>query len=268
MKGVVVYIHGKGGSAEEAERYQKLFPQDSVIGFPYTSKTPWQVQEEFPLFFEGLQKEFKSVRVIANSIGAFFTLHGLKKAKIERAFLISPIVDMEKLISNMMLWASVSEQDLQEKGSIETTFGETLSMEYLVWVRNHPTFWQIPTSILYGNNDHLQGFHVVKSFAEKIGGDITVMENGEHWFHTEEQMAFLNAWILSHLDSIRKYKFPSKGRLPFDGNFLFPTSGKDQSVEGENNGIDLQSAHKHGNGKQKLCPTGIPKIVACRANNA
>ena len=26
---------------------------------------------------------------------------------------------------------------------------------------------------------------------------LTVMENGEHWFHTEEQMKFLDEWILN-----------------------------------------------------------------------
>ena len=28
-----------------------------------------------------------------------------------------------------------------------------------------------------------------------IGATLTVMENGEHWFHTKEQMDFLSDWI-------------------------------------------------------------------------
>lgn len=31
--------------------------------------------------------------------------------------------------------------------------------------------------------------------AETCGASLTVMENGEHWFHTEEQMRFLDNWI-------------------------------------------------------------------------
>ncbi len=27
------------------------------------------------------------------------------------------------------------------------------------------------------------------------GAELTVMPNGEHWFHTEEQMQFLDRWI-------------------------------------------------------------------------
>jgi len=45
---------------------------------------------------------------------------------------------MEKLITDMMQWANVSEKELKEKGLIETAFGETLSWEYLSWVRKNP----------------------------------------------------------------------------------------------------------------------------------
>ena len=33
MKRIVVYVHGKGGSAEEAGHYVPLFPGCEVIGF-------------------------------------------------------------------------------------------------------------------------------------------------------------------------------------------------------------------------------------------
>ena len=34
-----------------------------------------------------------------------------------------------------------------------------------------------------------------KSFAEELGAGLTVMESGEHWFHTDEQMKFPDDWI-------------------------------------------------------------------------
>mgnify|MGYP000096983722 FL=1 len=33
------------------------------------------------------------------------------------------------------------------------------------------------------------------NFANKIGATVTVMNHGEHWFHTEEQMNFLDKWL-------------------------------------------------------------------------
>jgi hypothetical protein len=35
----------------------------------------------------------------------------------------------------------------------------------------------------------------ITNFAKKHNASLTIMENGEHWFHTEEQMAFLDNWI-------------------------------------------------------------------------
>ena len=41
---------------------------------------------------------------MANSIGAFLSMASLDEALIDRAYFISPVVDMEKLICNMMMW--------------------------------------------------------------------------------------------------------------------------------------------------------------------
>ena len=99
------------------------------------------------------------------------------------------------LIENMMGWAGVTEAELREKGEIPTAFGEVLSWKYLCYVRSHPLNLSVPTRILYGENDNLTSYETVSAFAEKIGAPLTVMRGGEHWFHTEEQMAFLDEWI-------------------------------------------------------------------------
>lgn len=39
MKSLVIYIHGKGGNAEEANHYRSLFPEGDVVGFDYISQT-------------------------------------------------------------------------------------------------------------------------------------------------------------------------------------------------------------------------------------
>lgn len=35
----------------------------------------------------------------------------------------------------------------------------------------------------------------MSDFASKMGISLTVMNNGEHWFHTDEQMNFFDDWI-------------------------------------------------------------------------
>ena len=106
--------------------------------------------------------------------------------------LISPIVDMERLILDMLNRENISEEELRLKKVIHTSFAETLSGEYLSFARSNPIIWNIPITILYGKNDNITSFKTIIDFSEKINADLTVMENGEHWFHTEEQMLFLD----------------------------------------------------------------------------
>lgn len=102
---------------------------------------------------------------------------------------------MENLIANMMAQANVSEKELREKGEPDTSYGEKLSWKYLCYVRQNPIYWTAPTHILYGENDDLTPFETVCEFANKTGATLTVMKNGEHRFHTKEQMRFLDNWI-------------------------------------------------------------------------
>ena len=195
MKQIVIYVHGKGGTAEEAKHYQPLFAESDVIGFDYKSQNPWEAKSEFSDFYDLHSKGYDSVILVANSIGAFFSMNALAEKKISKALFISPIVNMERLITDMMIWANVTEDELCRKKEISTDFGETLSWEYLCYVRKHPIKWNIPTCILYGANDNLTSIETVSEFAEQTGAILTVMNDGEHWFHTDEQMEFLDNWI-------------------------------------------------------------------------
>ena len=154
MKNLIIYVHGKGGSAGEAEYYKMFFPNSEVVGFDYCSQTLWEAKKEFFAFFTTQRSRFEHITLVANSIGAFFGISSLDETLVDRAYLISPIVDMEKLICNMMQWSGVTEQELALT-SIET----------------------------------------VSAFAKQHHAGLTVMPGGEHWFHTEEQMQFLDHWI-------------------------------------------------------------------------
>ena len=195
MKDAVLYIHGKGGSAAECEHYRPLFPDFEVFGLDYRTFTPWETGTEIHTAVKGLKAEHENIVLIANSIGAFFSMNARIDAMIEKAFFISPIVNMEKLICDMIQWANVSEEELKSKGVIRTGFGEDLSWDYLCYVRSHPIRWEVPTQILYGGNDNLTSYETVHAFAERHNAALTVMEDGEHWFHTEKQMQFLDDWI-------------------------------------------------------------------------
>ena len=195
MKDWIVYVHGKGGSAEEAEHYKPLFPEGEVIGFDYRSQTPWEAREEFPAFFAAQRRCCRRLMLIANSIGAYFSLSALDETLVDRAYFISPVVDMEKLILDRMRRSNVTEAELAEKGEIAADFGDALSWRYLCHVREHPVSWHVPTEILYGERDALTSLETISAFARRHSAGLTVMPGGEHWFHTAEQMRFLDDWL-------------------------------------------------------------------------
>ena len=195
MKSVVLYIHGKDGTASECEHYKPLFPGCDVFGLDYQPLTPWETDGEIHSAVLKLKEKYDHIILIANSIGAFFSMDAGIDMMIEKAYFISPIVDMERLISDMMLWANITEEELKKKGVIPTSFGEELSWDYLCYVREHLLKWTAPTAILYGSKDNLTSLYTISTFAKDHNAKLTVMENGEHWFHTEEQMRFLDEWI-------------------------------------------------------------------------
>ena len=195
MKTAVLYIHGKGGSASESDHLKPLFPNCDVIGLDHKTFTPWETGKEIHNAIIKLKAKYDHIILIANSIGAYFSMNADIDELIDKAYFISPIVDMEKLIADMMTWTNVTEDELKEQSVIRTDFGEDLSWEYLCYARDHPVKWNVPTAILYGRNDAITSYKTIAAFAEKHHASLTVMENGEHWFHTEEQMKFLDSWI-------------------------------------------------------------------------
>lgn len=168
---VVLYIHGKDGNPSESEHYKPLFLGCDVIGLDYKTFTPWETGIEIHKAVEEQKAKYEHIILIANSIGAYFCMNADIDSMIQKAYFISPVVDMEKLN------------------------GIELTGEWLYFVKSHPVQWNVPTHILYGSNDNLISLDTISDFAEKYNATLTIMDGGEHWFHTEEQMRFLDDWI-------------------------------------------------------------------------
>lgn len=205
-----LFVHGQGGNKTEAAAFAALAAptgwQVRGIDLPEhgdrtgeTDFTPWQVVPELQTVLAYLQQHWQVVRLRANSIGAYFSMLAFAGATIEKALFVSPIVDMERLICDMMQWAKVTPEQLCEKGEITTEFGQTLSWRYLCWVRQHPLDgWQIPTAILYAGQDTMTSRDTVTTFAQKHHAELTVYEPGEHWFHTPAQLDAMQTWERAH----------------------------------------------------------------------
>lgn len=87
MKKAIIYIHGKGRNHREAEQYRQNCPECNIYGVDYEDDFPWVVQEKILDVYNRLNKKYDCIYVLANSIGAYFSMHTLQKADIKKAFL-------------------------------------------------------------------------------------------------------------------------------------------------------------------------------------
>ena len=210
-----LFVHGKQGSREDALPFAEAVCahgwQVLAIDLPEhggrreepAPLVPWTAAPEIARVMADARGRWAHVGLIAVSIGAYMSLRALWQTPPDCALFVSPILDMDRLITTMMGWAGVTQEELERRGEIPTAFGETLSAAYRRDVRSHPVGrWDAPTAILYAGRDHLTPRSVVDAFAAAHGARVTVMEEGEHWFHTPEQTTVLRAWLDAEMERL------------------------------------------------------------------
>jgi hypothetical protein len=213
-KNLYLFIHGQGGCKEEAESFAHIasrynwqvlsidLPEHGDRKEEKHAFDPWHVIPELMMVMKYVKSQWDTYALRATSIGAWFSMLSFVHEKFEKCLFVSPILDMHQLIQNMMYWAGVSEAKLEQERNIPTSFGQTLSWEYLSYVKAHPiTKWSFPTEILYGGKDTFTELKIVESFAKRFDCHLTVVENCEHWFHTPEQLKAMDHWELASFKS-------------------------------------------------------------------
>ena len=173
---VFLFVHGLHGQKEEALAFAEVAVpkgyQVFSIDLPVERK-PWEVMPLLNEVRDYLYENWKNVSVRANSIGSWFSLLSFQNKKVDQAMLVSPILDMKKYIELMP-----HRED-----------------DYYEWVVNKPiTHWDTPTFILRPEVDLIVSKETGRDFISQHQCQVTIMPNGEHWFHTPEQLAFLKAW--------------------------------------------------------------------------
>ncbi len=202
-----LFVHGQNGNKEEAESFARIVSENGwqvlSIDLPEHGERknetgrfyPWMIVPELQKTADYMNSRWKRMALRATSIGAWFSMLAFQDKHIEKSLFVSPILDMDHLIENMMQWAGVTKDELEAKKIIPTNFGQTLSWEYYLYAKQNPIpVWDSDTKVLYGSKDNLTERYIVDEFVEHFHCGLTVMENGEHWFHDKDQLAFLNKW--------------------------------------------------------------------------
>lgn len=207
---VYVHVHGKMSRKEYAESfaaiaetkgYQTLSFDLPEHGERTDSKRcdVWDGVSDLRTISDYAFANWERVSLYACSIGAYFSLNAYNTMPFEKALFQSPIVDMERLVKNMMLWSGVTESELESKKEIPSPV-DTLRWDYYQYIISHPiTQWNIPTAILYGGKDNLQPEESVRAFAEKFDCSLTVSENSEHPFMAQSDALIVENWLCRNI---------------------------------------------------------------------
>lgn len=220
-KRVYIYAHGQGGSKDDAEFLASIICKQGwqVISFdlpghgqrrhePASCKSifydPRHTILEFREILSYAKKRWEEIALFAVSIGAWFILQSFRDEKLSDCLFVSPILDMKCVISNIMRRAGISRERLKQERMILTPARQPLFWEYWSFVLNNPiTKWETSSRILYAENDDMTPLCIVRNFAQKFDCDLSVMKNGEHWFHTPQQLDYLRRWIKSAVENRR-----------------------------------------------------------------
>ena len=209
---VYIFVHGRMSRKEEAEGFAEIAVNKGyqVLSFDLpehgerkNDTYPCTAQNgvhDLRVISHYVKGRWKDISLFANSLGAYFSLIAYQDLTLNNCLFVSPILDMEHLIQNMMKWSNVTEDALKEKQEIPTPMGETLSWSYYSYVRENPIIkWDKPTSILYGSKDNVTERAIVDNFVKKFHCNLDVLQDGEHYFHTKEQIDVVDKWLTRNI---------------------------------------------------------------------
>lgn len=152
--------------------------------------------DELQIIMQYAKTKWKHISLFANSMGAYFSLLAYPSEPLEKVFFLSPVVDMQRIIENMMMWFSISEEQLERQQIVQTPIGQDLYWDYYCFVKEHPIIkWSAPTYILYGDSDDLCEYDITYQFTERFSCKLNIAKETGHYFHTQTELAVLNNWL-------------------------------------------------------------------------
>lgn len=178
--------------------YQVLsfdFPQHGERVYETNFIMPNECVKELMIMYRYAVQQSKKISLFGCSMGAYFELLAFADKEIDRVWFLSPVTDMERIIHNLMDYCQISEEEFKQKIFVRNDI-EPLYFPYYEYVRSHPIKkWQHRTYILRGELDNMCEAAYVEDFVKRFGCELTVQENGEHWFHTKSQLEFFGSWL-------------------------------------------------------------------------
>lgn len=210
---IIIAAHGSHSSkiddcmwvlADEAikQGYQIIsfdLPQHGERVYEKDFIMPDECVRELMVMYDYAKEHAQKISLFGCSMGAYFQLLTFAEVAIDRVWFLSPVINMERIIHNLMDYCHITEVQFKEMVMVENDI-ETLYYPYYKYVCEHPIKdWPHETYILRGETDTLCEYSYVKQFSDCFGCELIEQKGGEHWFHTESELEFFRLWIRNRL---------------------------------------------------------------------
>ena len=156
--------------------------------------TPMDASPEVRAFARLARSQSTEVSLLANSIGAYFSLCDTPAGTFERAWLISPLLDLEYYIRDIMAEYSVSDEQLEAQTVIDTPRG-VLERSYLRFVEEHPARLNAPSWMIRGDQDEMVPLNALSRFVGAPGVELVQVEGGQHFLGQPPHLDTVVAWF-------------------------------------------------------------------------
>ncbi len=209
---LIIAIHGMLGSKEDfvllaaetvSKGYQVLsfdLPEHGERKNEAYACTPHNAIKDLTSVMNYAQTLSGCISLYACSLGAYFSLLAYQDTALEQCLFQSPVVDMLRLIGNMMKAANISEKQLKTEKVIANRYGPKFEWEYYSYVKAHPIEkWRIPTSILMGAEDEVSEVDTVKAFASRFNASLKLLEGSKHYLHGEKESQEMKEWMRKNI---------------------------------------------------------------------
>ncbi len=209
---VYVHVHGKMSRKEYAAQFAAIadekgwqtlsfdLPEHGERQHDHAFRCDvWNAMHDLQTIADYAFARYRTVALFACSLGAYFSMNTYADLPFERCLFQSPIVDMQWLVTHMMLWSGVTEDALRQQGEINTPI-DLLRWDYYQYIMQHPVDrWERPTHVLYAARDQLQPMECIRRFVQTHQATLTVAEHSDHPFMEAGDEAIVEQWIRNHL---------------------------------------------------------------------
>ncbi|WP_279014206.1 alpha/beta hydrolase [Actinomyces oris] len=156
--------------------------------------TPMDASPEVRAFARLARSQSTEVSLLANSIGAYFSLCDTPAGTFERAWMVSPLLDLEYYIRDIMAEYSVTDEQLEAQTVIDTPRG-VLERSYLRFVEEHPARLNAPSWIIRGDQDEVVPLNALSRFVGAPGVELVQVEGGQHFLGQPPHLDTVVAWF-------------------------------------------------------------------------